>query len=541
MKTKNTLVALLGMGAVLPGVISCQKKPLRQPNIIFIMSDDHAYQAISAYGGMLAKAAPTPNIDRLAVNGMRFNRCLVTNSISGPSRAAILTGMYSHVNGVKDHYGSTRFDSILLTFPKVLQQAGYQTAVIGKWHLGSTPTGFDYWDVLPGQGIYYNPEFINSEGRYRTSGYVTEIITEKTLNWLDKAKESGKPFMVMMHHKAPHRPWQPGPNELGMYDNVVFPEPKTLFDDYSGRGPAEHSQNMTIAKTMTLGTDLKLTASPPGGLDSLQQRQWSTVYNPKLEEFNRLKPEGADLVKYKYQRYMEDYFACIAAVDKSVGEVLDYLAENGLDKNTIVIYTSDQGFYLGEHGWFDKRFIFEESLKTPLLIQWPGVVKPGSVCDDMVSNLDFAETLIDVAGKEIPSQMQGQSFLPLLKGKKQDNPRTAHYYHYYESPSEHYVPRHYGISTDRYKLVHFYYDMENPIDDWELFDLMKDPEEMVDVYNNQHYIGVRDSLHAVLKNLMISYGDSDSLAMKFVQETIDHPPYMYWKAPAAATTVVPGR
>lgn len=541
MKTKNTLVALLGMGAVLPGVISCQKKPLRQPNIIFIMSDDHAYQAISAYGGMLAKAAPTPNIDRLAVNGMRFNRCLVTNSISGPSRAAILTGMYSHVNGVKDHYGTTRFDSTLLTFPKVLQQAGYQTAVIGKWHLGSTPAGFDYWDVLPGQGIYYNPEFINSEGRYRTSGYVTEIITEKTLNWLDKAKESGKPFMVMMHHKAPHRPWQPGPHELGMYDNVIFPEPSTLFDDYSGRGPAEHNQNMTIAKTMTLGTDLKLTPSRPGGLDSIQQRQWDAIYRPKFEEFNTLSPEGADLLRYKYQRYMQDYLACIAAVDKSVGDVLEYLKNRGLDKNTIVIYTSDQGFYLGEHGWFDKRFIFEESLRTPLLIQWPGVIQPGTVSDDRVSNLDFAETLIDAAGAEIPSQMQGQSFLPVLKGRKQDNPRTAHYYHYYESPSEHYVPRHYGISTDRYKLVHFYYDFEKPIDDWELFDLRKDPYEMTDVYDDPEYTGVRDSLHTVLRKLMNRYGDSDSLAMKFVQETIDHPPYMYWKAPAATTTAVPGR
>jgi len=238
---------------------------------------------------------------------------------------------------------------------------------------------------------------------------------------------------------------------------------------------------------------------------------------------------------------MEDYLACIAAVDKSVGTVLDYLERNRLDKNTIVIYTSDQGFYLGEHGWFDKRFIFEESLKTPLLIQWPGVIKPGTVCDDMVSNLDFAETLIDVACKEIPSQMQGQSFLPLLKGKKQDNPRTSHYYHYYESPSEHYVPRHYGITTDRYKLIHFYYDFENPIDDWELFDLRKDPQEMVDVCDDPQYSKVRDSLHTELKKLMTRYGDSDSLAMRFVQETIDHPPYMYWKAPAATTTASPGR
>jgi arylsulfatase A-like enzyme len=529
METKHSLLALLGIGAVLPGVISCQKKPSKMPNIVYIMSDDHAYQAISAYGGILAKAAPTPNIDRLAVNGMKFNRCYVTNSLSGPSRATILTGLYSHVNGFKDNYGGARFDSTLQTFPRVLQQAGYQTAVIGKWHLGSTPAGFDYWDILPGQGVYYNPAFINQKGRYNTAGYVTEIITEKTLDWIDKAKDSGKPFMVMMHHKAPHRPWQPGPNELGMYNDTDFPEPSTLFDDYSNRGPAEHNQNMTIAKTMTLGTDLKLTPSPLRGLDSLQQRKWDAIYKPKLQEFDSLKPEGAGLVMYKYQRYMEDYLACIAAVDRSVGAVLDYLERNGLDKNTIVIYTSDQGFYLGEHGWFDKRFIFEESLKTPLLIQWPGVIKPGTVCDDMVSNLDFAETLIDAAGTGIPERMQGQSFLPLLKGKKQDNPRTAHYYHYYESPSEHYVPRHYGVTTDHYKLIHFYFDFENPIDDWELFDLRKDPHEMVDVYDDPQYRGVRDSLHTVLKELMTGYGDSDSLAMKFVQETIDHPPYMYWK------------
>jgi arylsulfatase A-like enzyme len=539
MKSRITALTFLGIGASVPGLISCQKQLPEKPNIIYIMSDDHAYQAISSYGGILAKAAPTPNIDRLAVNGMKFNRCYVTNSLSGPSRAGILTGKYSHINGFKDNYAGARFDSTLLTFPKVLQQAGYLTAVIGKWHLGSDPMGFDFWDILPGQGNYYNPHFIDSTGQYQVPGYVTEIITEKTLNWIDKVKDSGKPFMVMMHHKAPHRNWQPGPNELGIYDDVKFPLPSTLFDDYSNRGPAEHNQNMTIAKTMRLATDLKLTPSPQRGFDSLQQKQWDAIYNPKLEEFNRLKPEGDDLVRYKYQRYMEDYLACIAAVDKSVGAVLDYLKANGLDKNTIVVYTSDQGFYLGEHGWFDKRFMFEESLKTPLLIQWPGVIKPGTVSDDMVSNLDFAETFIDIAGAEIPSQMQGQSFLPVLKGKKQDNPRTAHYYHYYESPSEHYVPRHYGITTDRYKLIHFYYDMENTIDDWELFDLKKDPQEMIDVYNDPQYSRVMDSLHTELKKLMTRYGDSDSLAMKFVQETIDHPPLMYWRVPAETTGAPP--
>jgi len=528
MEKKISLLALLGFGAAVPGMISCQKQELKKPNIIYIMSDDHAYQAISAYGGVLAKIAPTPNIDRIGANGMLFNRCYVTNSLSGPARATILTGQYSHINGFKDNFGQTKFDGSLTTFPKVLQKAGYQTAMIGKWHLGSDPTGFDYWDILPGQGAYYNPVFIDTAGQHKMTGYVTEIITEKTLSWLKKAKDSGKPFMVMMHHKAPHRNWQPGPNELGMYNNAVSPEPATLFDDYSNRGPAEHNQNMSIDYTMTLESDLKLTTRPQRGLDSAQQKKWDAIYIPKIEEFNNLNLAGTSLVQYKYQRYLEDYLGCIAAVDKSVGAVLDFLKDNGLDKNTIVVYTSDQGFYLGEHGWFDKRWMFEESLKTPLLIQWPGVIKSGSVNNDMVSPLDFAETFIEIAGEPIPIQMQGQSFLSILKGQKQVNPRTAHYYHYYEAPSEHYVPRHYGITTDRYKLIHFYYDMENNIDDWELFDMEKDPNELVDVYDNPQYSRIRDSLHLELKKLMTKYKDSDSLAMKFVRETIDNPPMMYW-------------
>ncbi len=528
MDTKLSLLALLGIGTALPGLVSCEKQKSGKPNIIYIMSDDHAYQAISAYGGPLAGLAPTPNIDRIAANGMRFNRCYVTNSICGPSRATILSGEYSHINGFKDNFGNVRFDSTLATFPKVLQQEGYQTAMIGKWHLVSQPTGFDYWDVLQGQGSYYNPAFVNSSGRYDTTGYTTEIITGKALQWLEKVKDSDRPFMMMMHHKAPHRSWDPGPDELGMYDDVTFPIPATLFDDYSNRGPAEHNQNMTIANTMGLERDLKLSSRPRRGLDSVQQQLWEAEYGPKLEEFNELNLTGSDLVLYKYQRYMEDYLACIAAVDKSVGKILDFLEENGLDKNTIVVYTSDQGFYLGEHGWFDKRWMFRESLRTPLLIQWPGVVTPGSVVNDMVSNLDFAETFIDAAGGTIPSQMQGASFLPILEGNTPDDWRKAFYYHYYEAPSEHYVPRHYGITTDRYKLIHFYYDIGNDIDDWELFDLQRDPDEMVDVYDDPQYSSVRDSLHEELSRLMTRYGDSDSLAMSFVQETIDNPPFMYW-------------
>jgi len=489
-----------------------------RPNIIFIMSDDHAYQAISAYGGPLKDLAPTPNIDRIAANGMIFNRCLVTNSISGPCRAAILTGKYSHLNGYTRNAGQAPFDSSQQTFPKLLQASGYNTAMIGKWHLGSNPTGFDHWDILPGQGNYYNPDFINKDGRHTEHGYVTEIITKKTIDWLKEAKASGKPFMLMMHHKAPHRAWQPGPNELTLYKDVTFPEPPTLFDDYSNRGTAEKSQDMTIAKTMRIQEDnnmfqdrsrMKITGLTRMTPD--QSEAWDSVYNPIIRHFYKANLSGKDLVRFKYQRYMQDYLACIAAVDKSVGEVLDFLKENGLDKNTIVIYTSDQGFYLGEHGWFDKRWMFEESYRTPLLMEWPGVTKPGSVNNDMVSNIDFAETFLNIAGVKVPSDMQGRSMVPILEGKTPSDWRKEHYYHYYEYPAEHHVKRHYGISTERYKLIHFYYD----IDEWELFDLKTDPQEMKNVYNDPAYAKVRSELHRQLEKLRKQYKDKTGLAETF--------------------------
>lgn len=519
MNTKFPLLTILGIGTVFTGMISCKKQAAERPNIIYIMSDDHSFQTVSAYGGNLAKLAPTPNIDRIAAEGIRFDRCFVTNSISGPCRATVLTGKYSHLNGFLDNMSS--FDSSQVTFPKILQEAGYQTAMIGKWHLVSDPTGFDYWNILPGQGAYYNPIFIDSSGQYKEAGYTTEIITEKTLQWLKNAKESGKPFMVMMHHKAPHRAWDPGPNELGMYDNVQFPEPETLFDDYANRGAGERNQRMTIARDMTIERDLKLTSLPRRGLDSLQLIKWNEVYGPVLKQFNDLNPQGDELTRFKYQRYMKDYLSCISAVDKSVGIILDYLKESGLDKNTIVIYTSDQGFYMGEHGWFDKRWMFEESLRTPLLIKWPGVIKPGSLNNDIISNLDFAETFIDIAGAAIPEEMQGRSLLSILKGKTPEDWRKAHYYHYYEHPGEHAVPRHYGITTDRYKLMHLYYD----IDEWELFDLQNDPEEMKNVYNDPEYSIVRESLHKQLDDLRIKYQDNDSIARSFIQQYLENPRY----------------
>jgi arylsulfatase A-like enzyme len=483
------------------------------------MSDDHAYQAISAYGGALKELAATPNIDRIAREGIRFDRCLVTNSISGPCRAVILTGKYSHLNGFVTNEGQKPFDGSQQTFPKLLQKAGYSTAMIGKWHLGSDPTGFDHWEILPGQGSYYNPEFITREGKHTENGYVTKLITDKCIEWLEDAKDSGKPFMLMMHHKAPHREWQPGPEELTLYKDVTFPEPPTLFDDYSDRGTAEKTQDMTISKTMRLEEDLKLykdrskmKSTGLARLDPVQIAKWDSVYNPIIREFYSSNLSGDELVRFKYQRYLQDYLACIAAVDKSVGEVLDYLKETGLDKNTVVIYASDQGFYLGEHGWFDKRLMFEESYRTPLLISWPGVTKPGTVNGDMVSNIDLPETFLEIAGVDVPEDMQGRSMVKILKGQTPGNWRKEHYYHYYEYPGSHMVKRHYGMSTQRYKLMHYYYD----IDEWELYDRVADPLEMKNVYDDPSYTRIRKKLHKRLGKLMIKYDDSEELARSFL-------------------------
>jgi len=519
MKFDLKFTAVVGMGALFCQNTLARNAAQQLPNIIYIMSDDHAYQAISAYGGPLKDLAPTPNIDRIARNGVRFDRCLVTNSISGPCRAVILTGKYSHINGFITNEGQKPFDGSQQTFPKLLQKSGYLTAIIGKWHLGSDPTGFDHWEILPGQGDYYNPEFISNEGRHSEKGYVTELITEKCISWIKEAKSSGKPFMLMMHHKAPHREWEPGPNELKLYKDVTFPEPATLFDDYSNRGTAEKTQDMTISKTMRTEEDLKLYRNKSkmkitglARMDSLQMVSWNEVYDPIIREFYSKGLTGNELVRYKYQRYLQDYLACIAAVDKSVGKILDFLNENGLDKNTVVIYASDQGFYLGEHGWFDKRWMFEESYRTPLLIQWPGIIKPASVNNDMVSNIDLPETFLEMAGIAVPSDMQGRSMVPILKGKTPLDWRKEHYYHYYEYPGSHMVKRHYGISTERYKLIHYYYN----IDEWELFDLKTDPHEMNNLYNDPGYREVKKDLHKRLENLMKKFGDSETLARSFL-------------------------
>lgn len=508
-------------------VMSCKNTPKGEtneakPNIVFIFTDDHAYQAISAYGGMLKDYAPTPNIDKLAAEGMLFDRCLVTNSICGPSRATILTGKYGHKNGFVANEDGVEFDGSQQTFPKLLQANGYQTAIIGKWHLGSEPTGFDHWEVLPNQGFYYNPIFINENGEHEETGYVTEIITQKAKSWISEAKKAGKPFMLMLQHKAPHRDWKPGPNELTLYKDVVFPEPETLFDDYQNRGRAAKEQDMSLDKTMRMVEDMKMYEGEKTGtmarLNAEQQAAWDKVYDPIIADFKKKNPQGDDLIRWKYQRYMQDYLACVASVDKSVGEIEEFLKQEGLDDNTIVIYSSDQGFYLGEHGWFDKRFMYEESLRTPLIVKWAGTTKPGSINNDLVSNLDFAATFLEMAGVNVPEDIQGESLVPILKGETPKDWRKGHYYHYYEYPSWHMVKRHYGITTERYKLIHFYYD----IDEWEMYDLKVDPNEINNVYNKEEYKQVRAELHKELEDIRKKYGDSDTLTQQYLESSLEH-------------------
>lgn len=457
------------------------------PNILFIMTDDHAAHSISAYG---SKINQTPNMDRLAREGMLFNNCFVTNSLCGPCRAVILTGKYSHVNGFMQN--GNRFDGTQQTYPKLLQQAGYQTAVVGKWHLGTDPTGFDYWHVLNGQGPYYNPRMKTPEGQVEHEGYTTEIITNVTLDWLEN-RDKSKPFMLMYQHKAPHRNWQPGPKYLTMYDDVTIPEPDDLFDDYEGRATPAHTQEMTVAEHLN-ANDLKLT--PPRNLTEEQLKLWNAAYEPKNEAFRNANLSGKDLVRWKYQRYMKDYLRCVAAVDDGIGEVLEYLDENGLADNTIVAYTSDQGFFLGDHGWYDKRFMYEEALRSPLIIRWPEHIKPGSVNDDIVLNLDFAETFLEAAGVEVPDDMQGRSMLPILAGNTPSDWRKSMYYHYYEYPAVHAVRRHYGVRTAKHKLIYYY-----NIDEWELFDLGEDPDEANSVYGDAAYSGIEAELKDELDQL----------------------------------------
>ena len=504
-----------GAAAAMISSSSCKSKfaatssaSANRPNIIFIMADDHASQALGCYG---SKINQTPNLDRLAREGMLFRNCFCTNSICAPSRAVILTGKYSHINGVINN--KVAFDGSQQTFPKLLQKAGYQTAVIGKWHLKSEPTGFDHYDILIGswgQGEYFNPLFSINGQKQRTTGYVTDIITDKCLGWLKKQK-SDKPFCLMYQHKAPHRAWEPDEKHAKMYEDIDIPEPETFDDDYKTRSDAARRQEMTVEHHLT-PNDLKV--QPPKELPSEELRDWDKkgvhgeYWSPSVNLW------GQALKKWKYQRYIKDYLRCIASIDDNVGRLLDYLEKVGLAENTIVIYTSDQGFYLGEHGWFDKRFMYEESLRMPLLVRYPKEIKAGSVNDDIVLNLDFAPTLLNIAGVSKPTDMQGRSFRQILQGSTPVNWRTSMYYHYYEYPGWHAVKRHYGVRTKRYKLIHFYYD----IDAWELYNLEKDPHELNNIYDNPAYKSIVRQLKDELKHLQKKFRDSDELTKAFPEQ-----------------------
>ena len=481
-----------------------------RPNILFIMSDDHGYQAVSAYGAGINK---TPNIDRIAAEGARFDRCYVTNSLCGPSRACIMTGKYSHKNGFLDNQG-TRFDGSQVTFPKLLRSAGYQTAVVGKWHLVSEPTGFDYWDIVPGQGQYYRPDFISPRGRRSVPGYVTEVITDLAIDWLQNKRDTKRPFMMMVQHKAPHRPWLPAPQKLADREADKIPEPSTLFDDYATRGTAAHKAHMQIGQ-MNPQSDVKLWSDESkvrkaflARMSDEEKAAWEANVDSRLAKFNEAHPEGNDRTRWFYQLYMKDYLRCVESVDDSVGKLLKYLDDSGLAKNTIVVYTSDQGFYLGEHGWFDKRFMYEESLRTPLVVRWPGVVKPGQVKGQIVSNIDFAPTFLQAAGASVPKEIQGMSMMPVLRGDPQGNGRKSFYYHFYEdNDADHHVARHDGVTDGKTKLLHFY-----KLGEGELYDLEKDPHELVNVYGKPEYAAkqkeMTDELERQRKVLQVPANDA---------------------------------
>jgi arylsulfatase A-like enzyme len=456
------------------------------PNILYIMADDHAAHAISAYGSRINR---TPNIDRIAQQGVRFDNCFCTNSICTPSRAVILTGQYSHLNGVKTL--NDALDPERQNVAKLLQGAGYQTAMVGKWHLQKDPSGFDYWNILPGQGVYHDPVFIEMGKRSKRTGYCTDLIADYSLDWL-KRRDPKKPFYLMCHHKAPHRPWQPDEKHAHMYDGADVPEPFNLFDHYENRSKAAANATLKVGENMTK-TDVKRDIPPDLKGDAL--RKWA------------------------YQYYIKDYLRCIASVDDNVGRVLDYLDAEGLAKNTLVIYTSDQGFFLGDHGYFDKRFMYEESLRMPFLARYPGVIKPGTKNADMVLNLDFPETFLDFAGEKAPADMQGRSFRPILEGHTPRDWRQSMYYRYWMHLADHGVPAHYGVRTKQYKLIYYYgkaLGSSGAIDrdtapEWEFFDIQKDPHEMNNLYGDPKHEKAIGELKKELTRLRELYKDNDGV------------------------------
>lgn len=538
-----------------------QHKPAdaqRRPNIVYIMCDDHAFQCISAYGSPISKLAPTPNIDRIAERGMRFDRAFVENSLSTPSRACLMTGLYSNQNGQRQL--GEGIDTTRTFFTEQLQQAGYQTAVVGKWHMGCDPKGFDYYHIYNDQGQYYNPQYrgTDTDGKYIVEeGYSTDLTTDHALSFIEH-RDTNKPFCLLLHHKAPHRNWLANTKYFGMYDNVNFPMPETFYDDYETRGSAVRTQKMSVTKDMRWEQDFKV----PEMLDTANADSWDS-YLSLMNEVNRMNPEqriawgkyyfprnrrllearltGKELDEWKYQNYIRDYMSVIKSVDESVGRVLDYLDSHGLTDNTIIVYTSDQGFYMGEHGWFDKRFMYEESLRTPLLIAYPGHIQPGTVCNKLVQNIDYAPTFLDLAGISKPKELPGRSLTPLFKaGDKVKVWRSSIYYHYYDYPTYHMVRKHDGVRTDRYKLIHFYGEggldavkenkyqrqpgtrehgcmtyltslgyfepKDSAVNYNELYDLQADPHELNNLYGKPGYEKITKQLQKQLTDYRKSIG-----------------------------------
>ena len=517
---------LCGVAAAVPAACAAQQgaggRESGRPNIVYIMTDDHAYQTVGAYGHPISRLAPTPNIDRLAREGMLFREAFVENSISAPSRATLLTGVYSHRHGQTTlSYGI--MDTTLVHFPELLRAEGYLTAIFGKWHLSVEPKGFDHYDLLWDQGEYYNPVMRTPEtgGRYvRQEGYATDIITDHALAWLDARRDDDAPFCLMIHHKAPHRNWMADLKYLDLYEDVEFPEPETLFDDYATRGDQMRQQQLTIDRHMGYAFDFKveeLKDEPTlqyihdswdiamSTLTPEQRRVWDDSYGRKNRDFLADRPEGKELLRWKYQRYIHDYCRTIRSVDDQIGRVLDYLEESGLMDNTLIVYTSDQGFLLGEHGLYDKRFMYEESFRTPLVMRLPGGVR-GNIAE-MVQNIDYAPTFLELAGVAVPDDIQGVSLLPLLRGEHPAGWRRSLYYHFYEYPAEHMVRRHYGVRNDRWKLIHFY----NDIDQWELYDLQEDPHELRNLYGLPEYAAPRREMTDELVRLQTQYGDTLAL------------------------------
>ena len=469
----KSIISLAALSCV-TAAYAQQQKTQQHPNIVYIMCDDHAYQCISAYGSAISKLAPTPNIDRLAERGMRFDRAFVENSLSTPSRACLMTGQYSHQNGQRQL--GEGIDTTRTFFTELLQEAGYQTAVVGKWHMGCDPKGFDYYHVYNDQGQYWNPQYRGTDTNNEfvvEEGYSTDLTTDHALDFIEH-RDPSKPFCLLLHHKAPHRNWQANLKYLGMYDDVEFPMPENFYDDYATRGSAVRTQKMSVTRDMRWEQDFKvpemLDLNNPDSQDSYnalmgeinrmtpeQRSAWGRYYFPRNRRLLEAQLKGKDLDNWKYQVYIRDYMSVIASVDESVGRVLDYLDKNGLTDNTMIVYTSDQGFYMGEHGWFDKRFMYEESLRTPLIVSYPGHTKPGSVCNRLVQNIDYAPTFLALAGVKQPKDMPGRSLVPVLtNGDNVKNWRQSIYYHYYDYPTYHMVRKHDGVRTDRYKLIHFY-------------------------------------------------------------------------------------